>query len=340
MHIIERLWTGESPTDKLARTLLSPFEMAFRGIVAVRGRLYESGTLEITRSPIQVVSVGNLTVGGTGKTPISAWLASRLAADGRSPAIVLRGYGGDESRVHKVLNPSVPVVVASDRVAGIRVAAQGGADVAILDDAFQHRRAARDVDIVLVSADDWTGKQRLLPAGPYREPVDSLQRASIVVITRKGAADEKVASVETFVRRTAPAVIVCVARLDLDGLVSHSVAQEKLDMRALSGKSVFAIAAIGNARALFSQIEAIGTRVERREFPDHHAFTRSEIATLAAEGAQFDFVVCTLKDAVKLGPHWPADASPLWYVSLSVTVERGEAAIDEILSRLDRSRDP
>ena len=338
MRLIKNVWTGDSKGDKVARTLLSPFELAFRGIVTLRGRLYEQGALEVKRSSIPVVSVGNLTVGGTGKTPVSAWLASRFVADGRTPAIILRGYGGDETLVHKVLNPAVPVIEASDRLSGIELAAYSGADIAILDDAFQHRRAARDVDIVLISADDWTGHQRLLPAGPYREPVDGLRRATVVIITRKAATDSTVASVESFVRRTAPGVLLAIASLELTDVVSYASPERKLDMRALRGKSVLAIAAVGNPRAFFTQLETCGAKVVRRDFPDHHSFTRPEIDKLAAQSSQFDYVICTLKDAVKLGVEWPADAGPLWYVSLSVSVESGEAAIDEILSRLDRSR--
>jgi tetraacyldisaccharide 4'-kinase len=337
--VIENLWTGNSASDRVARTLLSPLELVFRGIVALRGRLYDNGSLEVKRSRISVVSVGNLTVGGTGKTPISAWVASRLAARGRAPAIILRGYGADETLVHKHLNPSIPVIEASDRVSGIQVAAQTGADVAILDDAFQHRRAARDVDIVLISADDWTGHQRLLPAGPYREPVEGLRRATVVIITRKAASDSTVASIESFVRQTAPGALLAVARLDLTDVVNHGAPERTFEMRALRDKSILAIAAVGNPRAFFNQLEACGARVVRRAFPDHHGFTRQEIAELAAQSAQFDYVVCTLKDAVKLGVEWPADARPLWYVSLSVNVESGGPAIDEIFARLDRSRD-
>lgn len=339
MRLIENLWRGESAGDKVARTLLSPFELAFKGIVSLRGRLYDTGALEVKRSSIPVVSVGNLTVGGTGKTPVSAWLASRLAADGRSPAIILRGYGGDETLVHKELNPEIPVIEASDRVSGIQIAKHSGADIAILDDAFQHRRAGRDVDLVLISADDWTGKQRVLPAGPYREPVDGLRRASVVIITRKAASDTTVASIRRFVAQIAPQIPVVVARLELTDVVSRGSPEQKFEIHALRDKSVLAIAAIGNPRAFFTQLEACGAKVARREFADHHSFTRSEIDDLAAHSRQFDYVVCTLKDAVKLGVEWPAAARPLWYVSLSVIVESGEAALDEIFSRLDRFRD-
>ena len=339
MRIIESVWAGDSSRDRIARALLSPFAVVFRGIVATRSQLYENGVLKTKASSIPVISVGNLTVGGTGKTPFSAWIASKLAQNGRSPAIVLRGYGGDESLVHKVLNPAVPVVEAVDRVSGIEIAAHSGADVAILDDAFQHRRAARDVDIVLVSADDWSRNHHVLPAGPYREPVSGLRRASVVVVTTKAAVDTRVDEVETFVRRMAPGVLVATARLHLTSVVMYQSPERAFEPQSLRGKSVLAVAAIGNPRAFFAQLESFGARVTAREFRDHHVFTRSEILDIAARSAKHDYVICTLKDAVKLGPEWPADANPLWYVSLSVNVENGAAALDEILSRIDRPRD-
>ena len=338
MRFIEKVWAGDSAADNLVRAFLTPFELAFRGIVAVRAGLYENGIFKSRSSPITVVSIGNLTVGGTGKTPVAAWIASRLAESGRSPAIILRGYGGDETLVHKVLNPSVPVLEATDRVSGIQVAADAGADVAILDDAFQHRRAARDVDIVLISADDWGKTRRLLPAGPFREPADGVRRASLVIITRKTAPDRKVEEVESFVRRTAPTSLVAVARLEPNELVQVGLREQKFETVVLSGKRVLAVAGIANPRAFFEQLEAVGAQVVTMAFPDHYAFTRSEVMDIAAKAAGFDYVVCTLKDAVKIGPQWPADAGLLWYVSLSVNVERGEAAIGEILSRLDGSR--
>ena len=296
--------------------------------------MYDRGILPVEKGSIPAISVGNLTVGGTGKTPVAAWIASRLSAAGKEPAIVLRGYGGDESVVHKTLNPSVRVFVTADRAQGISMAARSGARSVVLDDAFQHRRAARDIDIVLISADDWTASHRLLPAGPYREPFSALRRASLVMITRKTASDEKVREVERAVRRTAPAAMIAVAKLQISELVSWSDPEKRFDLRVLDGKSVLAIAGVGNPEAFFAQVEGTGANVTRRRFPDHHAYGPGDIKSLTDAASGYDYVLCTLKDAVKLGPQWPAGAVPLWYVSLSVIVESGGAAIDEIISRL------
>ncbi|MEO8195039.1 MAG: tetraacyldisaccharide 4'-kinase, partial [Gemmatimonadales bacterium] len=222
MRLIEKIWAGESFTDRIARAALVPFEALYRGGVALRGELYDRGVFAAEHAAIPVVSVGNLTVGGTGKTPVSAWIADQLGRRGFTPAIVLRGYGLDEPMVHRRLNPGINIIVASDRVAAAKQALETGSDIVVLDDAFQHRRAARDLDIVLVSADAWSENQHLLPAGPYREPLSSLKRASAIVITRKAANDERVADAARAVREHASGTPVAVVRLSLSEIVRES----------------------------------------------------------------------------------------------------------------------
>ena len=334
MRLIESVWTGDSPVDRVARTALAPFEGLYRSASAVRGWLYDAGLLKTESAAIPIVSVGNLTVGGTGKTPVSAWLAGLLAQRGRSPAIVLRGYGGDEPLVHSRINPGIPVVIAPDRVEGIREAVTLGADVAVLDDAFQHRRAARDLDIVLVSADDWMGRTRVLPAGPFREPFSAISRASAVFITRKSATDEQVAAVMHAVRSVAPEVNTAVVRLDLSELVRANGVAGRMPAPILAGKRTLAVAAVGNPSAFFRQLHSLGAVVTPMPYPDHHLFTAGDVAEISRKSQGVEYVVCTLKDAVKLGPVWPATNTPLWYVSLAIVVESGQAEIDDLLMRL------
>jgi tetraacyldisaccharide 4'-kinase len=258
---------------------------------------------------------------------------------GQSPAIVLRGYGGDEPLVHARINPDVPVIVSPDRVAGIAGAKAQGATVAVLDDAFQHRRASRDVDLVLISADSWSEEHRVLPAGPYREPLSALSRASAVIITTKSAARSQVAKVEQAIRTQFPALPISVASLSPYEVVLSESPEQRIRVAELSGKTVLAIAAIGNPDSFFQQLEVSGARVIRRPYADHHAFSNGDVASLADASRSVDYVVCTLKDAVKLEPLWPADGSPLWYVSLAVAIVSGMPAIDELLARLSRRTD-
>ncbi len=334
MRLIDRVWGGDEIPDRLARAALSPFEAVFRGVVALRGELYDNSVIKSARSSIPVVSVGNLTVGGTGKTPVTAWLASRLSNMGMIPAIVLRGYGTDEILVHRRLNPEAEVVANADRSVGIAGAASIGATVAVLDDGFQHRSAKRDADIVLVSADSWNGKVRLLPAGPWREPLSSLSRASLVVITRKAADDDSVRKVSRAVHEVAPSVAQAVVALTLTDLVSVKDSAHRVDLSTLRGKRVLAVSAVGNPVAFVSQLAALGANVKHVSFTDHHAFSSADVARILTEAQRYETVVCTLKDAVKLERLWPADAHPLWYVSQAVHVESGGTAFDSLLARI------
>jgi tetraacyldisaccharide 4'-kinase len=334
--MIERVWFGDRKADRLARIILSPFELAYRVAVSARSVLYDAGILASHTSRIPVVSVGNVTVGGTGKTPIAAWLAQQLFIRQMYPAIVMRGYGDDEPRVHARINPEIPVIINADRVKGIEEAADIGAQVAVLDDAFQHRRASRDVDIVLVNADSWTDSRRTLPSGPYREPLAALSRATVVIVTHKAADGARVDEVIREVSRAAPRVPVVTARLFLDQVVRETPPGVVLDLTQLIGKRVHAIAAIGNPAAFFEQIDCAGAEVTTRAFADHHHFAPDEIEQLARESMDYDYTICTLKDAVKLASSWPAAARPLWYVSLAVSIERGREELDRILNQLSK----
>ena len=162
------LWRSNHIGARVARVALAPIAAVYRAGVSLDGAF-----TRVREPALPTISVGNLTVGGTGKTPMAAWIVGELSAMGVKPSLVLRGYaGGDEVEVHRHLNPGVPVIANPDRIAGVAEAQKQGANVAVLDDAFQHRRIARVSDIVLISADAWdgdVGQVRLLPAGPWRE---------------------------------------------------------------------------------------------------------------------------------------------------------------------------
>jgi tetraacyldisaccharide 4'-kinase len=339
-----QLWASRSTGARVARYALRPASAVFRTAVAARNLLYDRHVLRSHRAAIPVVSVGNLAVGGTGKTPFAAWLARQLADAGGQPGIVLRGYGGDEQLVHNALNRDVPVFVGADRVAMIAAAASAGCDIAVLDDAHQHRRAARDEDIVLISADTWTGDVRPLPAGPWREPLSGLRRATLIVITAKAASREAVARVRAAVRMAAPPCPVAVVHLlaaelrALRGDIVHPVSE-------LRGRKVFAFAAVADPSAFYAQLAELGASVTFRAFPDHHRFDESDVAALRAAASGRDIVVCTLKDAVKIARLWPtgsADpgAPPAWYVSQAVTVEDGAPHVAALIHRLLAARAP
>jgi len=331
--MLEDIWRGRDKRARLVRSLLTPAEAVYATVIATRGRLYDWGILRATDFSIPVLSIGNLSVGGTGKTPVAAWFARRFLEKGAAPAIVLRGYGGDEVIVHERLNEGIPVIAAPDRVRGIREAIAQGVDVIVLDDAFQHRRARRDADVLLVNADAWTGKPRLLPAGPWREPLRAARRATLTMVTRKIAEQSAVADVKRALANVAPHVPVCVAHLAPADLRSTSTGQA-LPLHVIRGADLTAIAAIAEPQSFFKQLTELGAVVRPFSFPDHYAFTRADARNLAAEANNSDFVVCTLKDAVKLESLWPAEAGSLWYVSQRLRIEDGQEHIDRLLEGL------
>jgi len=331
-RLLDQIWESGRFPARLARALLTPFGWLYGGVVTLRNVAYDRGWLRVHPVALRTVSVGNLTVGGTGKTPVSAWLVGQLRDRAVRPAIVLRGYGGDEPLVHARLNPGVPVIVGANRVEGIARAKEGGATVAVLDDGFQHRRAFRDVDIVLLSADRF-GPVRPLPAGPWREPLSALRRAGFVVVTRKSASKLRARELLQHALRFAPEASGAIVHLANDSIVDVASGQT-VTITQLRDAPVLAVSAIGDPRAFESQLRSCGARVESAHYPDHHRFSPDDVGRIAARAEGKTRVICTLKDAVKLGPIWPRQAPPLWYLSQRVVVEEGSDAFEALLARL------
>jgi len=357
--LAEWVWESESVAARVARLALAPASALFSAIVSLRNAQFDEAlsgatgvSYRVRQTILPALSVGNLTVGGTGKTPLAAWCVRELRKRGAKPAIVLRGYGDDEWRVHSLLNPGVPVIVAKDRLMGIAQASASGANCVVLDDAFQHRRASRRADVVLMSADRWNGVARLLPSGPFREPLSALRRATTVAITAKAASLEQIDVVERAILAAAPDSEICVVRLVLGPLqlaasipmaiADGSLKGRRLDQSGLldrkiewlAGRKLVAVSAIGDPASFLAQLTAAGAVITHRRFSDHHSFSVGEAEAIARWAEQSDGVICTLKDAVKLGPIWPRVAPPLWYVSQQVVVERGASALDRALARV------
>jgi tetraacyldisaccharide 4'-kinase len=335
-RFLDRIWFGRDLLAKSVRVALMPLEGIYGSIVGVREAMYDAGLISARDPALPTISVGNVSVGGTGKTPVAAWLASGLAQRGARPAIVLRGYGDDEPLVHRTINPDIPVIVSADRVAGIAAARAGGATVAVLDDAFQHRRVRRDADLVLVSADRWTRSPHLLPAGPWREPLRAIRRASLIVVTRKAASVAEADAVHEALTHIAPRVPRTTVHLAPAELIAVEGGEQR-PVSALAGRSVRLLAAVGDPSALIRQLQALGARVEADVYPDHHEFSDAEIRDFARLVQPDGLALCTLKDAVKLASRWPRGATPLWYVSQHVIVERGVGGIERVLDDLARA---
>lgn len=328
------IWHGDGLGARVARGVLSPLELAYRGVMAGRNALYSAGLLRTRETAVPALSVGNLSVGGTGKTPVAAHLARELESRGARPALVLRGYGGDEARVHALLNPDIPVLTMSDRVRATEEALAMGCDIAVFDDAFQHRRAARAADIVLVAAEQWSPRLRCLPAGPYREPAAALRRATLVLVTRKAASRARANEVCRELRRLATSDVGIVA-LHLGELRDASGGSgTSHPLAVLTGQRVLAVAGVGDPTAFALQLEGEGAHVTLAPYSDHHPFSSADAAKLASRGQAMDMIVCTLKDAVKLAPVWPRAGPSLWYVSQRVEVESGEQSLEAMFRQL------
>ncbi|MEO6526019.1 MAG: tetraacyldisaccharide 4'-kinase [Gemmatimonadaceae bacterium] len=338
MTSLEQIWYDDSVGARIARSALSAPALVYATVVRLRSAMYDRGVLRTHAPSIPVLSLGNLTVGGTGKTPVAAWAAARLREAGARPALVLRGYGGDEPLVHAALNPSVPVVVNADRVAGVRQARASGADCVVLDDGFQHRRLGRTVDWVLVAAEQFAAGRRMLPAGPLREPLTAVSRAQVVIVTRKSASSDAAIAIANELHSMAPLAAMVICHLAATGLV-NGVDGSVDTLARLSGARVVAVAAIGAPDAFFAQLRSAGTSELRTVvLRDHHHFTPRDVERLVRDARGMDGVVCTLKDAVKLAPLWSDVGAPLWYLSQQAEIERGRQLLDASLATILSAR--
>jgi tetraacyldisaccharide 4'-kinase len=301
---------GKGRLGSVADVALAPAEALFASLSATRNAAYERGWLPRHRAQIPVISIGNLTVGGVGKTPFSAWAARQLADWGLSPAIALRGYGSDEALVHAELNPDVPVYAGRRRAEGVARAVEAGRDVVILDDGFQHRAMHRDLDIVLVAAEGWSGRRRLLPRGPWRESITALARASVVVVTRKWASAERSLEIAGELRAASPGLEVATCHMAQSGVVPLHEPESGHPLDWMRGRAALAVASLADPEAFARQLELTGADVELMAFPDHHDFDAAD-ARAILERAGGRAIVMTRKEAVKLRRLLPGDVPAL-----------------------------
>jgi tetraacyldisaccharide 4'-kinase len=322
---VTRWWAGRAGAAGTALDVaLAPAEWAFRGIVGARNRRFDRGT-GVESVAVPVISVGNIAVGGAGKTPVAAWLVARLRERGRKPGIVLRGYGEDEVILHRELNPGIPVATAAKRIEAARELVAVGCDVVVLDDGFQHRRLARDLDVVLVAVESWTRTPRLLPRGPWREDVSALARAGVIVLTRKSASPARADAVAREVAAAAPGIPIAICHLAADALTPlHGGDARALDF--LAGRDVLAVAGLAQPGPFFAALRDAGATVEEAAYPDHHAFTADDALRIVSRAAGRPIVI-TRKDAVKLRALMSPSALVL-VLEQAVRIESGGDALD------------
>jgi len=325
-EVARRIWNDDRSVSaiSLLSFLLFALSLPYRFAVVVRNYLYDNGILPSKKLGCPVISIGNLTAGGTGKTPLAILLGGMLKERGFRPAILSRGYGrkdgkiigvvsdgsrilmdyqeaGDEPILMALLLPRIPIVVGASRYLTGEMAIQElGANILILDDGFQHRNLYRDIDIVLLENERPSGNNRLLPAGPLREPLESLRRADIIVLTGNNSDGAS----------TFPKDLQVV--LEDSGHCFHSfhkpqaiidVSGNARELDFLQGKRIFAFCGIANPLSFRRTIEKLGASLAALEaFPDHHCYDASELALIAAQAKilKVDIILTTEKDGARL----------------------------------------
>lgn len=333
VRLVRRLWRRRSWKARVARTALLPLSALYRTAIALREVPYRLGITHPRPLPLPAVAVGNLSVGGTGKTPLAAWIALECQRAGRRPGILLRGYGRDEVLVHRQLVPEAVVVANPDRVAGGRLAQAQGASVLVLDDAFQVLDTARDLNIAVLAAEQARLAPWVLPAGPWREGWSALGRADLFVVTRKRADAEAARALADRLAARWPRTPVAVGRLDLVGLVGMR-SETRLALDALRGQTVLAAAAIADPESFAVQVRSAGAVVQLATFQDHHEYDAADVGWLVRGAAAVGYLVVTEKDAVKLRALWPADQPEPFVAVLEWTWERNGEAVADALRRV------
>jgi tetraacyldisaccharide 4'-kinase len=284
--------------------ILWPLSLVYGSAVSLRAWLYKRGWLKQKRLNRPVISVGNITVGGTGKTPMVIWLAERLLAEGKRVAILSRGYRGSHGTSDEIelmkrrLKGRAMFGVGPDRYAEGQRLESAGVDVYLLDDGFQYLQLARDVDIVLVDSTRSVEHEFLLPAGRLREPSSAVNRATSVVFTRTEQSKSTVRAIQEF-----PQFAIYPAVTKLLGFRRHAADDHQEPLRQAVSGAHFAFCGIGNPDAFFADLERWGVPLAgHRAFRDHHRYTPREIAALerAAKAAGANALVTTEKDARNL----------------------------------------
>ena len=351
--LLRRYW--EDPDTPVVTAGLSALSVGYRAALRIRDLAYRGGLLRTERLPCAVVSVGNLTLGGSGKTPTVELVVCTLRDLGAVPAVVSRGYGrvsrgvrvvadregiradvrtaGDEPRLLAERLPGVVVVVGENRYEAGRVAVeQHGATALVLDDGFQHRTLAKDLEILVVQARAPWGNARVFPRGMLREPLAALVRAHAVVVTNPTDA-ARVDAVATTVRRFNPTAPVLAASYHYRDAIETGSGR-RAPVTELSGRRLMAFAGLGSPRGFADTLDAVGVqRAGLVEFPDHHWFTASDLRELAhdARAAGAEGLITTEKDWIRLRDLPPLPL-PLWVLPVRLALESGHEVWQRLLA--------
>jgi tetraacyldisaccharide 4'-kinase len=330
---------------------LWPASLVWQAIVRTRAAAYRSGFFRSKRLPGTVISVGNLTAGGTGKTPLVLWLAERLHAEGKRAAVLTRGYRGipagpggvpqsDEVAIYRTrLQHLAELGVGANRFASGKILSRHGIEWFVLDDGFQHMQLARDVDIVLLDATDPFAEGWMIPAGLLREPRSALARADIIIVTRS----PKTPAIETIVQRITHVPIFHAITELLDVVKIPSKSAEAVEILSdWRGKKAFAFCGIGNPQAFFDDLNRWGGSVSgHSSFPDHHTYSERDIEKLEARARDSgaEIMLCTEKDIFNLR-NIQLPALPVYCARISMEISEPDKLWRTISETAERHRKP
>ena len=298
-------------TDKRNGVVFVPFKLVlyaaslcYGGGIFVRALLYKFGIFRSEKVPMKVISVGNLTLGGTGKTPFTIWLVGALDGElKRRVSVLIRGYGWDEQNMLKKKLLDIPIMVGEDRVRSAHKAIRlYGSDTAVMDDGFQHWELARDLDIVLIDSRNPFGNGHLFPRGVLRETVNAIKRADVIVFTK---VDKKAASIDAIKRKfdSIKPGLVYVESAHRPMLVYDQRTRKDLPVTILSKKRVVLLSGIGDPHYFEESVRGLGADIaEHIIYPDHHNYTQDDMAAILrrCDERKFDFILMTEKDEVKI----------------------------------------
>ncbi len=332
--------------------LLVPLSWLYGAVCKIRLLLYQRGWLKQERLSARVISVGNITVGGTGKTPLVIYLAQKLRERNHKVAILTRGYKrrssgmveitqetteriawedvGDEPYLLSMRLSGVPIIVCKDRAAsGRRAIRNYGSEILLLDDGFQHLKLKRDLDVVVIDSINPFGNRRLLPAGILREPLSSLKRADVLLITKADQTSGQDELIETL-RAQKPDVPVVRSVYRVRG-VEDLIDRSPVDLQDLKDKKALLLSGIGNPFSFEKTVEQLNVKIlKHRIFPDHFAYRQKDVDDLVREAQDqgADFIITTEKDSVRI-PLVKRPGISLYVLKIDLRIESDEELLLE-----------
>ncbi len=308
----------------LFRPLLLTLSFLYIAITATIKFLYRLNILKSTKPKAKVISIGNITWGGTGKTSLALLLGSSLSAANKKTAVLIRGYGSDENKMLKEQLPNAIVLSGRNRLKNAHIACDKyGAEVLILDDGFQHWRLKRDLDIVAINAINPFGNKKVIPAGILREPVSALKRSHMVIITKVNLVDkDRISSIKDFILSINPKAEIFEAEHRAIS-ITDAKDNKTFGMDYINNKALTALSSLGDNESFFRMLSGLGAKIiVKLPYPDHHSYTHDDVTCVinAAKNVSSDAIITTAKDWVRLKAIMPSNTVNVLLLNIAAKI--------------------